>query len=300
MASVVEGNSQFAVDLYGKLKGQAGNLFFSPSSISIALAMTYAGARGETAKQMAEVLHFPGPQDQLPAAFAALGNHSPPHCRQARLPARPGQPALGSAGLSLPARIPGRHPRRLSRRARPGRFHQRDRAGPRDDQPLGRAADRGQDPGSGPARSDQRPDPAGADQRHLFQGRLEQALPENRHQGRAVPCHERQDHRSPVDAEDRPVPVRGGRWTEGPGASLRQWRPGHARAAARRDRRPGRPRSEAEPGRIEPLDVGDAASARSGIPAPVQDDLGVLVSERSWRRWACLWRSTPAGRISRA
>ena len=72
MASVVEGNSQFAVDLYGKLKGQAGNLFFSPSSISIALAMTYAGARGETAKQMAEVLHFPGPQDQLPAAFAAL------------------------------------------------------------------------------------------------------------------------------------------------------------------------------------------------------------------------------------
>ena len=43
MSSVAEGNSQFAVDLYGKLRNQPGNLFFSPSSISTALAMTYAG-----------------------------------------------------------------------------------------------------------------------------------------------------------------------------------------------------------------------------------------------------------------
>src|SRR5271157_958384 len=72
MSSIVEGNSQFAVDLYGKLRNQPGNLFFSPSSISTALAMTYAGARGETAEQMARVLHFPAPQDKLPEAFAAL------------------------------------------------------------------------------------------------------------------------------------------------------------------------------------------------------------------------------------
>jgi serpin B len=72
MSSVVEGNCQFALDLYGKLRSQPGNLFFSPSSISTALAMTYAGARGETAEQMASVLHFPAPPDKLPEAFRSL------------------------------------------------------------------------------------------------------------------------------------------------------------------------------------------------------------------------------------
>jgi serpin B len=72
MLSVVEGNSRFAIDLYGELKRQPGNLFFSPNSISTALAMTYAGARGDTALQMARVLHFPAPQDKLPEAFEAL------------------------------------------------------------------------------------------------------------------------------------------------------------------------------------------------------------------------------------
>ena len=63
--TVVEGNSKFAFDLYAKLKDDpnikktGGNLFFSPYSISTALAMTYAGARGETEKQMAGTLHFP-------------------------------------------------------------------------------------------------------------------------------------------------------------------------------------------------------------------------------------------------
>ena len=72
MSGLAEGNSQFAVELYGKLRNQPGNLFFSPSSISTALAMTYAGARGETADQMARVLHFPRPQDKLPEAFDSL------------------------------------------------------------------------------------------------------------------------------------------------------------------------------------------------------------------------------------
>jgi serpin B len=56
---VVEGNNRFALAIYEKLRAEEGNLFFSPYSISTALAMTYAGARGETAAQMAEVLHFP-------------------------------------------------------------------------------------------------------------------------------------------------------------------------------------------------------------------------------------------------
>lgn len=57
--TVVEGNNEFALELYSKLREKEGNLFFSPYSISTALAMTYAGARGETEAQMAKALHFP-------------------------------------------------------------------------------------------------------------------------------------------------------------------------------------------------------------------------------------------------
>ena len=56
---VVQGNNKFALDLYAKLQDADGNLFFSPYSISTALAMTYAGARGQTATQMADALRFP-------------------------------------------------------------------------------------------------------------------------------------------------------------------------------------------------------------------------------------------------
>ena len=55
---VVAGNNQFALDLYGQIKSLDGNLFYSPYSISTAMAMTYAGAENETAKQMAQTLHF--------------------------------------------------------------------------------------------------------------------------------------------------------------------------------------------------------------------------------------------------
>lgn len=68
-ASLVEGNSAFAFDLYQALKGEEGNLFYSPYSISLALAMTYAGARGETAQQMADTLQFLLEQDRLHPAF---------------------------------------------------------------------------------------------------------------------------------------------------------------------------------------------------------------------------------------
>lgn len=70
---VVAGNTGFAVDLFDKLRMREGNLFFSPYSISTALAMTCGGARGETEKQMAQTLHFNLPADELPPAFAALG-----------------------------------------------------------------------------------------------------------------------------------------------------------------------------------------------------------------------------------
>jgi serpin B len=68
-ALLVEGNSAFAFELYQALKGEEGNLFYSPYSISLALAMTYAGARGETAQQMADTLKFMLEQDKLHPAF---------------------------------------------------------------------------------------------------------------------------------------------------------------------------------------------------------------------------------------
>jgi serpin B len=84
--AVVQGNNDFALELYAQLRDQQGNLFLSPYSISTALAMTYAGARGQTEAQMAAVLHFPmtatpgenpssGPvrdQEQFHAAFGSI------------------------------------------------------------------------------------------------------------------------------------------------------------------------------------------------------------------------------------
>jgi serine protease inhibitor len=68
----VTSNNVFAMDLYAGLKTTPGNLFFSPYSISTCLAMAYAGARGETEKQMAQVLHFSTNQQEVHAAFAKL------------------------------------------------------------------------------------------------------------------------------------------------------------------------------------------------------------------------------------
>src|SRR4051812_37884117 len=69
--AVVDGNTGFACDLYGKLRAREGNLFFSPFSVSTALAMTSAGARGDTLKGMTRALHLP-PQDELHPALGKL------------------------------------------------------------------------------------------------------------------------------------------------------------------------------------------------------------------------------------
>jgi serpin B len=72
LAQQVEGNSAFAFDLYQLLKEKNDNLFYSPHSISLALAMTYAGARGGTERQMADTLHFALPEERLHPAFNSL------------------------------------------------------------------------------------------------------------------------------------------------------------------------------------------------------------------------------------
>jgi serine protease inhibitor len=69
---VIEGSNAFAVDLYKQLCTKAGNLFFSPVSISTALAMAYAGARGTTAIEMAKTCHFELEQERLHAAMGSL------------------------------------------------------------------------------------------------------------------------------------------------------------------------------------------------------------------------------------
>jgi serpin B len=68
---LVKGQQRFAVELYGKLREKAGNLFWSPFSVSTALAMTAAGAAGDTAAEMFQVLHLPGPR-VMPAAFEGV------------------------------------------------------------------------------------------------------------------------------------------------------------------------------------------------------------------------------------
>jgi serpin B len=65
-------NAAFAFAAYQQLIATHTNLVFSPVSISIALAMTYAGAATTTATEMAQALHFTLPPAQLHPAFNAL------------------------------------------------------------------------------------------------------------------------------------------------------------------------------------------------------------------------------------
>lgn len=70
---IVIGNTAFAINLYQSLREAEGNLLFAPYSISAALGMTYAGARGNTERQMAETLSFDLNQEEIHHAFASLG-----------------------------------------------------------------------------------------------------------------------------------------------------------------------------------------------------------------------------------
>jgi serpin B len=63
--------NQLGVDLHRQLATGDENLCISPYSIDSALAMTFAGADGETRSEMARVLHFPNDSD-VPSSFSAL------------------------------------------------------------------------------------------------------------------------------------------------------------------------------------------------------------------------------------
>jgi len=84
----------FATDLYARLAAQSkDNLFFSPTSIETALAMTYAGARGDTAAQMAKTLHYQNDPVKVNVAFAKLlqALNSPPDVVVDRRPDKSGR-----------------------------------------------------------------------------------------------------------------------------------------------------------------------------------------------------------------
>jgi len=69
---LVQGNTKFAFDVYKYLMAEDGNLFFSPFSISQALAMTLAGTRGNTEIEIADTMNFTLPQTELHPAFNLL------------------------------------------------------------------------------------------------------------------------------------------------------------------------------------------------------------------------------------
>ena len=69
---VAQSTNEFAFDLYKHLRSGNDNLFFSPASISTALAMTYAGAEGQTKQQMARVLHFDLKEQKLQEGFGTF------------------------------------------------------------------------------------------------------------------------------------------------------------------------------------------------------------------------------------
>ena len=71
-ATVARSINAFAVDLHRTLAHEPGDMFVSPASIALAFAMTHAGARGDTERDIARVLHFPaGDPAQLHREFAA-------------------------------------------------------------------------------------------------------------------------------------------------------------------------------------------------------------------------------------
>lgn len=69
---LVRGNTEFACNLFARLRNGEGNIVFSPFSISQALAMTWAGGEGETESEMAKALSFTLDPERFHPAFNAL------------------------------------------------------------------------------------------------------------------------------------------------------------------------------------------------------------------------------------
>ena len=71
-ARLARSSNAFGFDLYRRLRATPGNLVISPASLTTALAMTWGGAKGETAAQMRKVLHLEGTADAVMATSGQL------------------------------------------------------------------------------------------------------------------------------------------------------------------------------------------------------------------------------------
>ena len=155
-AAAVAASNEFGFALYARLKADQGpgNLICSPISASIALTMAWAGARGETRRQMAR---RPGPGLSQPGGDPPrLCGPAPRRQRTRPRPRRPhaarGRSTVGAEGSRL---RPGLSPaawRAVRRPAGVGRLRARHRAGARRHQPMGRnrnARPHSRDPGPG-------------------------------------------------------------------------------------------------------------------------------------------------------
>src|SRR5207245_2741722 len=105
-AAVVRANTRFALRLYASMGTVQGNRFVSPFSLSTALTMTAAGARGETLKQMMAVLGLPEGQDPHPAMGRLLREVNAAHSRKVEL--RAANALWRQRGLPLLADYAGR------------------------------------------------------------------------------------------------------------------------------------------------------------------------------------------------
>jgi len=71
-SAMIKSNNAFALEIFKELNSATKNVSFSPFSISTAMAMTYAGAREESEKQISKVLHFNKDQQNFHPAYSAL------------------------------------------------------------------------------------------------------------------------------------------------------------------------------------------------------------------------------------
>ena len=80
---VANANNQFAIDLYQQINKQAkqaeNNIFFSPYSLSTAMAMLYAAAEGETKHQIQKTFHYPTPAILNPNSAALYNQFNKPN-----------------------------------------------------------------------------------------------------------------------------------------------------------------------------------------------------------------------------
>ena len=70
---VINANNEFAFELYSKVNSPENNIFFSPYSISSAMAIAYEGSKGKTSEEISSVFHYPSPKILAPN-FASIYN----------------------------------------------------------------------------------------------------------------------------------------------------------------------------------------------------------------------------------